>query len=87
MVPTETQGSWAAVWVEDQGPGIAEENLKKLFNPFFTTKTEGFGLGLSITKKILEALGGSVAGVSRPGGGALFVMILPVVENQKEAVS
>ena len=87
MVPIETEGHWCGVWVLDRGPGILPGNLKKLFTPFFTTKTEGFGLGLSITKKILESLGGSVSMVNRPEGGAMFLMILPVFEIKKEAVS
>jgi len=87
LFPVETEGNWCGVWVLDNGPGILPGNLKKLFTPFFTTKTEGFGLGLSITKKILESLGGSVSMVNRPEGGAMFLMILPVLEKKKEAVS
>lgn len=85
--PVETEGYWAALWVLDQGHGILPENLKKLFTPFFTTKTEGFGLGLSITQKIVESLGGSIAAINRPEGGAMFLMILPSVEKEKESVS
>jgi signal transduction histidine kinase len=70
--------------VEDEGQGIDPGNLKKLFTPFFTTKTEGFGLGLSITRKIAEALGGQVAGVNRPEGGARFMMILPAIKITSE---
>jgi nitrogen fixation/metabolism regulation signal transduction histidine kinase len=87
LVPVETEGYWAGVWVLDEGPGVAPENMKKLFTPFFTTKTEGFGLGLSITKKILEALGGSVSVVNRPEGGAMFLMIMPAFEKKKEEAS
>ncbi|HEY5039797.1 MAG TPA: ATP-binding protein, partial [bacterium] len=86
ITPTETEGYWAGVWVLDQGPGISPENLKKIFTPFFTTKTEGFGLGLSITKKILEALGGNVSAVNRLEGGAMFLIILPAIEKKKEVV-
>ncbi len=86
MVPVETEGNWAGVWVSDHGPGVLPGNLKKLFTPFFSTKTEGFGLGLSITKKILESLGGSVSVVNRPEGGAMFLMILPAFEKKKEAI-
>jgi signal transduction histidine kinase len=87
VMPTETEGYWAGIWVMDQGPGILQENLKKLFTPFFTTKTEGFGLGLSITKKIIESMGGTVAAANLPGKGAMFLMILPAIEKNREVVS
>ncbi|HJT23682.1 MAG TPA: ATP-binding protein [bacterium] len=85
LTPVETEGRWAALWVLDEGSGIAPENLKKLFTPFFTTKTEGFGLRLSITKKIVESLGGNVAAVNRPEGGAMFLILLPAVDKKEEA--
>jgi two-component system sensor histidine kinase AtoS len=87
LSPAETEAHWAGVWVVDEGPGIAPENIRKLFTPFFTTKTEGFGLGLSISKKIMEALGGNVAAVNRPEGGAMFLIILPAAEKKREAIS
>ena len=86
LSPIETEGRWVALWVLDKGPGISPENMKKLFTPFFTTKTEGFGLGLSITKKIVESLGGNVAAVNRPEGGAMFLILLPAIEKKEEAV-
>jgi len=86
LVPVETEANWCGVWVLDRGPGILPGNFKKLFTPFFTTKTEGFGLGLSITKKILESMGGTVSMANRPEGGALFLMILPMFEKKREAV-
>jgi len=70
--------SFAVVQVMDRGPGLPLESAGKLFTPFFTTKTEGFGLGLSITRKILEAHGGWVGAGPRSGGGAWFVMVVPV---------
>jgi signal transduction histidine kinase len=84
LLPQETEPHWFGLWVEDEGQGIDPGNLKKLFTPFFTTKTEGFGLGLSITRKIAEALGGQVAGVNRPEGGARFMMILPAIKITSE---
>jgi len=81
--PAETEGNWAVVLVLDRGPGIQPENIKKLFTPFFTTKTEGFGLGLSITQKIIEALGGSIAAGNRSEGGAVFLVILPSLDKEK----
>jgi signal transduction histidine kinase len=70
----------ALVEVEDSGPGIAPENLPKLFKPFFSTKSEGTGLGLAITEKVLRAHGGQIEALNRPEGGAVFRVILPLQE-------
>lgn len=82
----ETVPSWVMISIRDQGPGIAPENLKRLFTPFFTTKTEGFGLGLSITKKIIEAHGGTVFAGNHPRGGAHFAILMPIVEMKEEKI-
>jgi signal transduction histidine kinase len=68
-----------AVVVEfvDRGPGIPAENKSKLFMPFFTTRAKGMGLGLSIVKGIIDAHGGLIREVGRPGEGARFVILLP----------
>ena len=63
--------------VRDTGKGIREENLDKIFNPFFTTRTDGNGLGLSIVRKIVELHNGEITVKSSPGQGAEFTMSLP----------
>lgn len=65
---------------EDNGPGIAPEHLKKIFNPFFTTKSvgKGTGLGLSITYGIITAHGGNISCQSEPGKGTSFIVDLPI---------
>lgn len=63
--------------VEDQGPGIPDELRAKLFQPFFTTKGEGLGMGLSICQTILQTLGGSIQLQDNTGHGATFQVILP----------
>jgi signal transduction histidine kinase len=60
----------------DTGEGIASENIDKIFTPFFTTKKTGIGLGLAITKRIIEAHGGSISAESRIGGGTTIVIKL-----------
>jgi two-component system OmpR family sensor kinase len=70
----------ALVEVEDSGSGIAPENLPKLFQPFFSTKTEGTGLGLAFTEKVFRAHGGQIEALNRPEGGAVFRIILPLQE-------
>jgi C4-dicarboxylate-specific signal transduction histidine kinase len=71
--------------VRDHGTGIEQEHLAKLFNPFFTTKWEGMGIGLSICKTIVEAHGGSLSGRNHDDGGAVFEVTLPAVEPQEAA--
>ena len=68
--------------VEDNGVGIAPENLKKIFDPFFTTKPvgEGTGLGLSICQGIVSSHGGAIEVESRPGAGTTFRVLLPACE-------
>ena len=63
--------------VEDDGPGISDEERGRVFEPYYTTKAEGTGLGLAIVKKIVLEHGGSVASEPREEGGAVFVIRLP----------
>ncbi len=64
--------------VEDTGPGLPEESLERIFDPYFTTKAKGTGLGLAIVQKIVEAHQGEVRVHSAPGKGAAFTIIVPV---------
>nr|HPM25110.1 ATP-binding protein [Phycisphaerae bacterium] len=59
------------------GSGLPPETRERLFEPFYTTKPEGMGLGLSISRSIVEAHGGRLWACDRPGGGALFRFTLP----------
>jgi two-component system NtrC family sensor kinase len=61
----------------DHGPGIAPEAMRGLFDPFFTTKAEGLGVGLSITRSIVEAAGGRITAHNHPDGGAVLRVWLP----------
>jgi two-component system sensor kinase FixL len=67
------------VMVSDTGHGISEEFLPKLFEPFMTTKETGMGIGLSISKTIIEAHGGCLWVDPNPIGGAIFRFTLPSV--------
>jgi signal transduction histidine kinase len=71
----------AVVSVSDRGPGVPESLRPLIFEPFFTSKTEGdptgLGLGLSVTRSLIESIGGSIEYSDRPGGGATFTVVLP----------
>ena len=71
--------------VEDDGPGIPPELTERVFNPFFTTKDNGTGLGLAIVYRIAECNGGSVTAGHRSGGGAVFVLSLPLAGECHQA--
>jgi PAS domain S-box-containing protein len=70
-----------AIEVEDSGTGIAPTDLDRVFNPFFSTKEGGTGLGLALTQKIVEDHGGSIDVRSGPGAGALFRIVLPLMPD------
>ena len=61
-----------AITIRDTGKGIAEDDLARIFDPYFTTRRAGTGLGLAIAKNIVDGLGGSISVVTRPGAGTEF---------------
>ena len=63
--------------ISDNGPGISQEDLPKIFVPFYTTKTNGTGLGLAVVQKIIVQHGGTIEARNRPEGGAEFILWLP----------
>ena len=67
-----------AVSFTDTGEGISEENMGKLFEPLFTTKASGIGLGLALVKMLVERHGGTVEVDSEPGKGTTFSIRLPM---------
>jgi len=71
---------WYEVSLADTGCGIAPENIERIFEPYFTTKTEsgGTGLGLAVSRQYIEAVGGTLKVHSTPGQGARFIIRLPV---------
>lgn len=67
--------------VADNGSGLSEEARRRLFEPFFTTKPDGVGLGLSLSRSMIEALGGRLWAEDAPGGGTVFRFVLPAKEG------
>jgi two-component system, LuxR family, sensor kinase FixL len=76
-VRTRDEPTGLVVEVADTGPGLPDSVLARLFEPFTTTKKDGMGLGLSISRRIMEGHGGALEAENQPGGGALFRMRLP----------
>jgi signal transduction histidine kinase len=71
-------GLWTYISIRDSGMGISEEDMNKLFDPFFSTKEGGIGLGLSITHRIIDQHHGKIEVESTPEGGTLFTVWLPI---------
>lgn len=78
---SELEGGRVAIDVDDDGPGVPEDARDRVFDPYFTTRTEGTGLGLAIVKKIVMEHGGTIACDVSPMGGARFRIVLPGVES------
>ena len=76
-VKTRANGRTVETAVIDRGSGIDDKTMKDIFNPFFTTKKEGVGLGLAIVSKIVDEHGGKIAVESEPGKGSIFCVSLP----------
>jgi two-component system, LuxR family, sensor kinase FixL len=64
--------------LQDSGTGIAAEKLESIFDPFVTTKPEGLGMGLAISRSIIERHGGKISAANNPDRGATFSITLPV---------
>lgn len=73
----------AEVTVADTGPGIAPFAFESIFDPFHTTKPDGLGMGLALSRRIAQAHSGRLAAANRPGGGAMFRFIIPVDQREK----
>ena len=72
-------GGWFTITVRDRGIGIPPDELARVFEPFFTTKRGGTGIGLAISRNIVEGLGGTITAASEAGAGTTFRIELPAV--------
>jgi signal transduction histidine kinase len=85
LIRSEGSGS-QRIMILDNGSGIEEAALSKLFRPFYTTKADGTGLGLAVVQKVIVQHGGRVEARNRPEGGAAFIVTLPLCVSAAEAV-
>ena len=84
LISAREEDSELIVRVEDSGIGLDAETAEKIFNPFFTTKPHGIGMGLSISRSIIEAHEGHLWAVPRPLGGAIFQFTLPIRPKESD---
>ena len=82
VLSAKPNGTHVVLKVEDTGPGIPANILRKVFDPFYTTKPTGTGLGLFVTQRIIRSHGGTIELDSVEGKGACFTLHLPVWKEQ-----
>ena len=85
-ISTEVDSTDVILRVTDTGVGIDEENLTKIFEPYFTTKEFGSGLGLTVVYKIIKEHGGEISVTSREGEGTTFALSFPIPEGERKLI-
>jgi signal transduction histidine kinase len=81
-IDTRDDGDFVVLQVQDSGDGIPAEQLAHIFDPFYTTKIHGTGLGLSVSHSIIQSHGGRFEVDSKPGKYTRFMVYLPVVDER-----
>jgi signal transduction histidine kinase len=85
-IKTEKRDAEALISIQDTGTGISEENLSKIFEPYFTTKETGSGLGLTLVFKIIREHQGEISVKSREGEGTSFIITLPIPQKERRLI-
>ncbi len=80
------KAKWREIRFRDTGEGLTSEAAAQIFEPFYTTKQKGTGLGMAITKRIVEAHGGAISAAEVPGGGAEILVLLPRMPPQESGI-
>jgi signal transduction histidine kinase len=83
LIDINRNAQYVDVKIIDTGRGVAQEEVSNIFDPFYTTKPMGLGLGLAISKKIIEDHGGRVSVESKLSKGTTFTISIPVQDNPK----
>jgi signal transduction histidine kinase len=81
IVRTDRQPPWALIQISDTGCGIEPDRLNRIFEPYYSSKPKGTGLGLATARKIVEAHAGSITVTSEPGKGTSFTILLPLMQE------
>lgn len=81
LVSLSSDHEQAVLTITDCGPGFAEDSLKRAFDPFYTTRASGSGLGLAVCRKIIEGAGGRITAANGSAGGAELTLILPLLKE------
>jgi len=79
-------GSMAEITVSDNGEGVAPDDMERIFDPFFSTRDSGTGLGLALVHRVVESHGGRITVRSRRGEGSTFTLTLPLAESRREVI-
>ena len=79
VVRTKADEQWGEIEIQDTGSGIPKERLETIFEDYVTTKRKGLGLGLAISKKIVQDLNGTIDVKSKPGKGTTFTVTFPLL--------
>ena len=83
---TRLDGDFVTIRISDTGTGIAEGEIQKIFEPYFTTKATGTGLGLTVVYKVIKEHRGDIFVSSQEGKGTVFTIKLPVPQSQRKAI-
>ncbi|GAB1433729.1 ATP-binding protein [Spirochaetota bacterium] len=83
LLETSSSQDEFAIRVEDSGSGIDNDKIGKIFEPYYTTKENGTGLGLTLSYKIIKEHGGDISVSSKPGAGSVFTISLPIPQKEK----
>ena len=86
-ISTRLDGDYEVIRIEDTGTGIDSEHLEKIFEPYFTTKASGTGLGLTVVYKVIKEHKGDIFVSSEPGKGTVFTIKLPVPSTERKVLT